>query len=86
MLNITFAEFDRYSYNLEKMIDKRQIDLYEYWPTREEFDSAVEVFADDIFFYVLLNYIIENNSEEADADITKKELKEFLRNHLEIAN
>ena len=34
MLNITFAEFDRYSYNLEKMIDKRQIDLYEYWPIK----------------------------------------------------
>lgn len=83
MMTVTFDEFDIKTQRLEEFVKENQINLSGYWPTKDEFDYAVTMFSNNIFFYVLLSYIIENNKEYEDATISKKELNTFLINNLE---
>ena len=86
MLEATFENFDNHVQKFEQFIEQQDIDVKNYWPSRDEFNSAVAVFSDNIFFYILLNYIIENNKETEGASITKKEINTFLMNNLKLVN
>ena len=84
MVTITFREFDSYINELEEFVKNQQIDLNNYWPTDEEFEYGIKYLSNNVLFFVLLNYIVENNKENKQSPVTKKDINVFLRNNLEL--